>query len=53
MVRKPPKAKSLAEVNTELAKQWHPTKNSDLTSYDASCGSNHKGWKCDKGDDHD
>ena len=26
MVRKPPKAKSLAEVNTELAKQWHKGK---------------------------
>ena len=23
MARKPPKGKSLAEVNTELAKQWH------------------------------
>ena len=30
MARKPPKGKSLAEVNPELAKQWHPTKNGDL-----------------------
>tara|TARA_B110000459_G_scaffold134930_1_gene147416 strand:+ start:443 stop:544 length:102 start_codon:yes stop_codon:yes gene_type:complete len=33
MARKPPKAKSLAEVNHELAEQWHPTKNGDLTQF--------------------
>ena len=26
MARKPPKGKSLAEVNPELAKQWHPNR---------------------------
>ena len=31
MARKPPKGKSLAEVNPELAKQWHSSKNGDLT----------------------
>ena len=34
MSKKPPKGKSLAEVNPELAKQWHPTKNGDLTPFD-------------------
>ena len=34
MARKPPKGKSLAEVNPELAKQWHPTMNGDLTPED-------------------
>jgi hypothetical protein len=33
MARKPPKGKSLAEVNHELAEQWHPTKNGDLTQF--------------------
>ena len=31
MGKKPPKGKSLAEVNPELAKQWHPIKNGDKT----------------------
>jgi len=54
MARKPPKGKSLAEVNPELAKQWHPIKNGDLIPYDFSSGSNFKAWwKCDKGDDHE
>ena len=30
MARKPPKGKSLAELNHVLAKQWHKTKNGDL-----------------------
>jgi very-short-patch-repair endonuclease/predicted secreted protein len=54
MARKPPKGKSLAELNPELAKQWHPTKNGDLTPNDVSCGSKKKvWWKCKKGDDHE
>ena len=54
MARKPPKGKSLAEVNPELAKQWHPTKNGDLTPNDVKAGSSKKvWWKCDKGDDHE
>ena len=42
MARKPPKGKSLAEVNPELAKQWHPTENGDLTPSDVSTGSGAK-----------
>ena len=54
MARKPPKGKSLAEVNPELAKQWHTTKNGDLTPNDFSSGSGKKvWWKCDEGDDHE
>ena len=34
MARKPPKGKSLAEVNPQLAKQWHTSKNGDLTPSD-------------------
>ena len=54
MSRKPPKGKSLAEVNPELAKQWHPTKNGELTPFDFTFGSGKKvWWKCPKGDDHE
>ena len=54
MARKPPKGKSLAEVNPKIAKQWHDSKNGDLTASDVSCVSNDKvWWKCDKGDDHE
>ena len=54
MGKKPPKGKSLAEVNPELAKQWHPTKNGDLTPFFFSQGSEKKvWWKCDKGVDHE
>ena len=31
MPRKPPIGKSLAEVNPKLAKEWHLTKNGELT----------------------
>jgi very-short-patch-repair endonuclease len=54
MPKKPPKGKSLAEVNPELAKQWHPTKNRDLTPSDFFAKSGIKvWWKCEKGDDHE
>jgi hypothetical protein len=44
----------LAAINPDLAKQWHPTKNGDLTPYDVHDGSRDKvWWKCDKGDDHE
>lgn len=34
----------------EVAKQWHPTKNGDLTPADVSAGSKRKAWWiCDKG----
>ena len=54
MSRKPPKGKSLAELNPELAKQWHTSKNGDLTPSDFSYGSNKEvWWKCEKGEDHE
>ena len=54
MARKPPKGKSLAEVNPELSKQWHPTKNGDLTSFCVFAKSGIKvWWKCDNADSHD
>ena len=54
MPRKPSKGKSLAEINPELAMEWHPMKNGKLTAYDVSIGSKHKAWwKCDKADDHE
>jgi len=39
----------LATKNPELATEWHPTKNGNLTPYDVTCGS-HKyvWWKCKK-----
>ena len=46
--------KSLAETHPEVAKQWHPTKNRDLSPYDFTAGSGKKvWWKCPKGDDHE
>lgn len=34
----------LATRNPELAKEWHPTKNGDLTPYDVTCGSDQVVW---------
>ena len=46
--------KSLAETHPKLAKEWHPTKNIDITPYDISVKSEKKvWWKCDKGDNHE
>ncbi len=40
----------LATKNPELAKEWHPTKNGDLTPYDITCGQGIKAWWiCEKG----
>jgi translation initiation factor IF-1 len=40
----------LQTLNPELAKQWHPTKNGDLTPNDVTTGSNKKvWWQCEKG----
>jgi hypothetical protein len=36
MARKPPKGKSVAEVNPELAKQWHPTLNGNISPSNVS-----------------
>ena len=48
------KSNCLATTHPEIAKQWHPTKNGDLTPYEISVGSGKKiWWKCDKGDDHE
>ena len=48
------KKKSLAETHPEVAKQWHPSKNGDLTPFDLTKGTVKKfWWKCDKGDDHE
>ena len=45
---------SLAETHPEIAKEWHPTLNGDLTPRDFTHGSDKKPWwKCDKGDDHE
>jgi len=38
---------SLATKNPELAKEWHPTKNGNLTAFDVSPSSHKKAWwKC-------
>ena len=40
----------LATVNPDLAKQWHPTKNENITPDMVQAGSNKKAWwVCDKG----
>jgi len=44
----------LATTHPKIAKQWHPTKNGNLTPIDISAGSGKKvWWKCDKGEDHE
>ena len=44
----------LATTHPEIAKQWHPTKNGDLTPLDVKQGSSYKiWWKCNKGIDHE
>jgi len=41
---------SLHTFDQELSKQWHPTKNGDLTSNDVTAGSSKKvWWQCKKG----
>ena len=34
----------LATCNPQLASEWHPTKNGNLTSQDVTCGSHQKVW---------
>ena len=47
------KSNSLATLNPQLAKEWHPAMNDNLTPYDVGVGSSKKvWWKCNKGDDH-
>lgn len=44
------KGNYLIEKMPELAKQWHPTKNKDISLNDVTCGSGKKvWWKCNKG----
>jgi hypothetical protein len=48
------KTNSLQTVNPSLAKEWHPTKNGDLTPNDLVSGSGKKvWWKCPEGPDHE
>jgi len=48
------KSNCLATTHPEITKQWHPTKNTNITPYDVGAGSGKKvWWKCDKGDDHE
>lgn len=42
--RIPKSINSLALLNPELAKEWHPTKNGNLTPYDVSCSKAIKVW---------
>ncbi len=45
---------SLAVVSPEIAAEWHPTKNGELTPGDVTWGSSHRAWwKCDAGPDHE
>ena len=45
---------SLAVTHPELAAQWHPTKNGNLTPADVVAGTHKKiWWKCPNGPDHE
>tara|TARA_Y100001970_G_scaffold237322_1_gene297695 strand:- start:299 stop:1162 length:864 start_codon:yes stop_codon:yes gene_type:complete len=45
---------NVAVKNPELAKEWHPTKNGDLTPYNVTPGSDRKvWWICSKNKDHE
>jgi len=48
------KSNCLATTHPEIAKEWHPTKNGELTPRNVLAGSNKKAWwKCDVADDHE
>ncbi len=48
------KKNSLLEKRPDLAFEWHPTKNGDLTPDKVTCGSNTKVfWMCEKGHEWD
>ena len=48
------KSNSLATLNPDLSKQWHPKKNGNLTPEDVVLHSGKKvWWKCNRGDDHE
>ncbi len=45
---------SLKELFPEVAAQWHPTRNGDVTPSDVTAGSPKRfWWKCPKGPDHE
>ncbi|MGP0111152.1 MAG: zinc-ribbon domain-containing protein [Acidimicrobiales bacterium] len=45
---------NLAVTHPDLAAQWHPTKNGDLTPADVVAGTHTRlWWKCPKGPDHE
>ena len=47
------KSNSLITLYPELAREWHPVKNGDLTPLDVTSGSKRKiWWQCGKGSDH-
>lgn len=48
------KSNCLATLDPELASEWHPSKNENLTPYEVHPGSARRvWWKCPKGDDHE
>ena len=48
------KSNCLETLNPQLASEWHPTKNGEITPRDVSPGSNKKAWwKCSKASDHE
>ncbi len=48
------KSGTLLELYPDVAEQWHPTKNGDLTPDQVTYGSNIKiWWKCNEGPDHE
>ena len=48
------KKNNLAENNPELATEWHPTLNGDLTPMDVTCGFNKAvWWQCRKDREHE
>ena len=50
---RPSSTNSIASLYPELAEQWHPTKNSDLTPDQVTKGSSRRAWwKCPVADDH-
>ncbi|UJF20266.1 hypothetical protein L0B53_19220 (plasmid) [Vibrio sp. SS-MA-C1-2] len=48
------RSNSLGSTNPKLSKQWHPTKNDDLTPFDVFPSSSKKvWWLCDKNSTHE
>ena len=48
------KSNCLATLHPEIAEEWHPTKNGNITPYDVTPESHMKvWWKCSEGEDHE